>query len=67
MLKPEKLLPYYRHGSQTPWGGTRLKSLYGRDIPDETTGESLGGRFLLSFKNCFFGHMPCLPAGYVSM
>ena len=41
MLKPEKLLPYYRHGSQTPWGGTRLKSLYGRDIPDETTGESL--------------------------
>ena len=41
MLKPEKMLPYYRHGSQTPWGGTRLRSLYGRDIPDETTGESL--------------------------
>ncbi len=41
MLKPELMLPYYRHGAMTPWGGTKLRTVFHRDIPDETTGESL--------------------------
>ncbi len=33
--------PAYRHGSDTPWGGDKLKKVFGKDIPDDRTGESL--------------------------
>ncbi|MDL2206533.1 class I mannose-6-phosphate isomerase [Eubacteriales bacterium OttesenSCG-928-N13] len=33
--------PHYRHGNQTPWGGSELRDLYQRRIPDDRTGESL--------------------------
>jgi len=36
-----KMTPCYRAGEQTPWGGDRLKALYGKQIPDPRTGESL--------------------------
>ena len=36
-----KMTPAFRHGAMTPWGGSKLKTLYGKDIPDEMTGESL--------------------------
>lgn len=36
-----KLNPYYRHGADTPWGGKMLGELFSRNIPDETTGESI--------------------------
>ncbi len=38
---PLKMKPYFRHGSETPWGGSKLRTLYGKDIPDDMTGESL--------------------------
>lgn len=41
MLYPLKMTPYFRHGAQTPWGGRALRDAFGKDIPDETTGESL--------------------------
>lgn len=40
-IKPIVLKPAYRYGSMTPWGGNALREKYGRDIPDERTGESL--------------------------
>ena len=40
-LYPLKLIPYFRHGDATPWGGEALRDLFGKSIPDETTGESL--------------------------
>ena len=36
-LYPLKLTPIYK---QMPWGGRRLSTLYGRDLPYEKTGES---------------------------
>lgn len=36
-----KMMPAFRHGAMTPWGGSALKTLYGKDIPDERTGEAL--------------------------
>ena len=36
-----KMTPYYRAGALTPWGGNRLKTLFGKQTPDERTGESL--------------------------
>lgn len=41
MLYPLKMIPYFRHGDTTPWGGAALHTLFGKDIPDERTGESL--------------------------
>ena len=41
MLYPLKMLPYFRHGEETPWGGRALGDLFGKDIPDDRTGESL--------------------------
>lgn len=35
------MLPYFRHGVETPWGGDGLKTLFHKAIPDELTGESL--------------------------
>ena len=40
-FEPILLTPAYRGGALTPWGGDRLKTLYGKDIPDEHTGEAL--------------------------
>lgn len=41
MLAPIPMIPAYRFGEATPWGGSQLRALFGRDIPDERTGESL--------------------------
>ena len=38
---PIRMTPAFRSGSLTPWGGTRLRTVYGKAIPDDTTGESL--------------------------
>ncbi len=38
---PLKMKPYFRHGSETPWGGGKLRKLFNKDIPDDMTGESL--------------------------
>ncbi len=40
-LAPIRMNPAYRHGSDTPWGGDKLKTVFGKDIPDDRTGESL--------------------------
>lgn len=40
-LLPFRMHPAYRCGEQTPWGGDALRRLYGKDIPDERTGEAL--------------------------
>lgn len=36
-----RLTPAYRHGTDTPWGGDALRRVFGKDIPDDRTGESL--------------------------
>lgn len=41
MLYPLRLKPFYRHGEETPWGGSALAELFHKDIPDTLTGESL--------------------------
>jgi mannose-6-phosphate isomerase len=40
-MHPIKMTPAYRHGLDTPWGGIALREVFGKPIPDETTGESL--------------------------
>lgn len=40
-LAPIKMLPAYRYGKATPWGGDALEGLFGRQLPDKRTGESL--------------------------
>ena len=40
-MLPLRMYPAYRHGDMTPWGGDALRAVYGRDIPDERTGEAL--------------------------
>jgi mannose-6-phosphate isomerase len=40
-LAPILMRPAYRYGSQTPWGGAKLRELYNKDTPDARTGESL--------------------------
>jgi len=40
-MHPFIMTPAYRHGAETPWGGTALRTVFGKDIPDDTTGESL--------------------------
>lgn len=40
-LAPILMTPAYRYGKMTPWGGNSLRTLYGKDIPDARTGESL--------------------------
>ena len=39
-LLPIRMTPAFRSGKQTPWGGDRLRELYGKDAPPQT-GESL--------------------------
>lgn len=36
-----KLRPAYRHGADTPWGGEALRRVFGKNIPDDRTGEAL--------------------------
>ena len=38
---PLIMSPYFRCGQSTPWGGCALKEKYGKNTPDEPTGESL--------------------------
>jgi len=40
-LWPIPMTPAFRDGEMTPWGGTRLKKLFGKEIRDSHTGESL--------------------------
>jgi mannose-6-phosphate isomerase len=40
-LLPIRMHPAYRSGALTPWGGDGLKTLFGKEIPDERTGEAL--------------------------
>ena len=40
-MLPIRMFPAYRHGEMTPWGGDALKTVFGREIPDERTGEAL--------------------------
>ena len=40
-MYPLVMSPYFRSGESTPWGGTALKEKYGKNTPDEITGESL--------------------------
>ena len=40
-LWPIRMVPTFRSGSETPWGGERLRTVFGKEIPDATTGASL--------------------------
>jgi len=40
-MNPFIMTPAYRHGADTPWGGDALRAVFGKQIPDDTTGESL--------------------------
>lgn len=40
-IAPIKLSPAFRFGKDTPWGGRNLRTLCGKDIPSDITGESL--------------------------
>ena len=37
-LYPLIMAPAFRSGSTTPWGGTMLREIFMKDIPDDTTG-----------------------------
>ena len=39
-LYPLVMEPYFRHGGETPWGGSMLRDAFGKSAPD-LTGESL--------------------------
>ena len=38
---PVRMIPAFRGGGLTPWGGDRLRTVYGKDIAEVPTGESL--------------------------
>ena len=40
-LLPLRMHPAFRGGKLTPWGGDRLRTVYGKEIPEVPTGESL--------------------------
>ena len=40
-LWPIRMKPAFRDGEETPWGGTRLHDLFGKETKDRHTGESL--------------------------
>ena len=40
-LYPLLMAPYFRHGMDTPWGGSMLRDIFMKDAPDDITGESL--------------------------
>ena len=39
--EPVRMHPAYRSGKLTPWGGEKLKTVFGKEIPENPTGESL--------------------------
>ena len=40
-LLPIRMTPAFRGGALTPWGGERLKTIWGKDLQEIPTGESL--------------------------
>ena len=40
-MYPLVMTPHYRHGSETPWGGTMLRDLFQKNAPEDITGEAL--------------------------
>ena len=40
-LLPIRMTPAYRFGEMTPWGGDGLRTLFGKSIPEDRTGEAL--------------------------
>jgi mannose-6-phosphate isomerase len=40
-IPPMRMIPAYRYGRETPWGGNALGVLFGRRLPDARTGESM--------------------------
>ena len=40
-MYPLIMAPYFRHGAETPWGGSMLGDLFMKETPDDVTGESL--------------------------
>ena len=40
-LLPMRMRPHFRCAPELPWGGDKLKRLFGKDIPNDKTGESL--------------------------
>ena len=40
-IYPLLMAPYFRHGEETPWGGSMLRDAFMKDTPDDRTGESL--------------------------
>ena len=38
---PLLMSPFFRHGAETPWGGSMLRDAFMKDAPDDQTGESL--------------------------
>ncbi len=40
-LAPIRMHPAFRGGKLTPWGGEKLKTVFGKEIPEVPTGESL--------------------------
>lgn len=49
--EPIKMTPAFRYASMTPWGGNRLRE-WGKEIPDECTGESLEISVLPGLESC---------------
>jgi mannose-6-phosphate isomerase len=48
-MYPLVMAPHFRHGAETPWGGTMLRDLFLKEAPADETGEALevsalGGR-----------------------
>ena len=41
MYYPLLTQPYFRHGEATPWGGDKLQLYFGKNSPDDRTGEAL--------------------------
>ncbi|MCL1855409.1 MAG: GNAT family N-acetyltransferase, partial [Clostridia bacterium] len=40
-MLPVRMFPAFRYGDMTPWGGDGLRQTFGKEIPDERTGESM--------------------------
>lgn len=49
MMTPFITRPTFRGGTDTPWGGSALRGMFGKDTPDERTGESLEVSALAGF------------------
>lgn len=40
-MYPLVMVPYFRHGNETPWGGTMLRDFFMKDAPEDLAGEAL--------------------------